>query len=127
MAGPKGRVLLFRRTNGKSPAEDFLNGCDQKMRPKFNGSFEAVSSMGARYLNSERFKPLQDKGKPLWEFKEHDHRLFCFRKQTGDSVVIVLLNGWVKDKAGRSKEEAREITRAQGVLADFMALHGREM
>jgi hypothetical protein len=83
--------------------------------------------MGARYVNGERFKPLGGKGKPLWEFKEHDHRLFCVRRQRGDSLDVYLLSGWIKDKGGRSKEEDREITRAQSYREELEKLHGREI
>ncbi|MCC6653075.1 MAG: hypothetical protein IT348_18120 [Candidatus Eisenbacteria bacterium] len=122
--GPKGRVLSFVRSNGRSPARDFLSGCDRKMRSKLDGSFGGLTSMGEKYYNEQRFKPLKDKGKGLWEFKEHDHRLYCLRKVSGGRVTAVLLNGWVKDKAGRSREEDREIARAQGYLKELLTEDG---
>ena len=96
------------------------------MSSRFDGSFGGVTQIGARYVNSQRFKPLKDKGKPLWEFKEFDHRLFCLRRQHGEEVTVVLLSGWVKDKGGRSKEEEREISRAHGLADELWAEHGGE-
>jgi hypothetical protein len=65
------------------------------------------------------FKSL--KSKPLWEFKEHDHRLYCFRKQQGSRVDIILFNGWIKDKAGKSIEEGRHIGTALAYYAEYIA------
>jgi hypothetical protein len=75
--------------------------------------------MGTSYVNQERFKPLRDQGKPLWEFKEHDHRLYCVRTVIGASVEIVLLSGWVKDKEGKSKEELTQVKKALQLLEEY--------
>jgi hypothetical protein len=91
------------------------------MAKKFNGSFLALMSTGSDYCNHQRFWPLQGAGKPLWEFKEHDHRLYCYRQVARDSkfVRIVLLYGWAKDKAGRTKREDREIAKAMSLYGEF--------
>jgi hypothetical protein len=91
------------------------------MTKKFSGSFLALMSTGAEYCNQQRFCSLHGEGKPLWEFKEHDHRLYCYRQVARDSrmVKIVLLNGWVKDKGGRTKREDREIEKALGLYREF--------
>ena len=93
------------------------------MAKKFRGSFDALSKQGARYYNEQRFKPLIGNGKPLWEFKEHDHRLYCYRRPdaTNDGVDVVLLNGWVKDKKGKSNEEIAKVATAQALLVEFRA------
>jgi hypothetical protein len=94
------------------------------MRKRFGGAFDAVTKMGASFQVHERFRPLRGEGKPLWEFKEADHRLYCLRTVTGQSVVVVLLNGWSKDKEGISREEPRKIERAQGLLREMQQKGG---
>jgi hypothetical protein len=87
------------------------------MLNKFDGSFAAATRQGAGYCNPQRFKPL--KTKPLWEFKEHDHRVYCYRVQQGNRVEIILLNGWVKDKGARGKEEERQIGTAFALFEEY--------
>lgn len=89
------------------------------MAKKFNGQFDALTKTGASYANHERFKPLHERGRPLWEFKEFDHRLYCHRQVVGSAVLIVLFNGWVKEKRGRTQKEDREIERAIALYAEF--------
>ena len=89
------------------------------MRDKFEGPFAAVTKLGATFCNQQRFKPL--KTKPLWEFKEHDHRIYCYSNQQGNRVDIVLFNGWVKDKSGKTGKEEREIGTAFALFAEYMA------
>ncbi len=112
-------VWKYRRSNGKCPAEDFLSECG-KFRKKFEGSFDAVTKMGRKYHNHERFRALDGAGKPLWEFKEFDHRLYCYRQCFGDRVRIILLDGWVKEKKGRHKSEDIQIERAKRLLEEFL-------
>ena len=115
-AGARGAVLFWEPDRGKSPAREFLEGLQERDRRKFNGNFGALLRLGPEHRNRERFTPLSGKkGKPLWEFKEHDHRLYCLRRQVGSHVYAVLLNGWTKDKAGKGRQEAREIKRAQSL------------
>ena len=84
------------------------------------GSFDALTKQGSSYQNSQRFKPLQGAGKPLWEFKEHGERIYCVREVTGADAKVVLLNGWTKDKEGRgTREEDREIARAQSLYDEY--------
>jgi hypothetical protein len=113
-------VVLFVRENERCPADVFLKACDEKYYKRFIGSFRALTSMGDRYQNDQRFKPLQGNGKPLWEFKEFDHRLYCVREVQDGIVRVVLLNGWVKDKAGRSRQEANEIVTAKNLCAEYL-------
>lgn len=83
--------------------------------------FHALSNHGgSAFCNQQRFWPLRPPGKPLWEFKEHDHRLYCFRQPNQRAVTVVLFNGWIKQKKGKTKQEDREIERAQGYYAEFM-------
>lgn len=76
---------------------------------------------GTEYANQQRFHPLHDKGKPLWGLKEHDHRLYCARLPRAEgSMDIVLFNGWIKDKKGRSDREDREIEKAISLYNEFL-------
>src|SRR5271166_1723150 len=104
---------MYVRANERCPAEGFLDSLDSKMRKRFAGQFDAVSKMGSEYENHQRFTPLRGSGKPLWEFKEHDHRLYCFRQiREARAVLIVLFSGWIKQKTGKTEKEQREIERA---------------
>ena len=83
--------------------------------------------MGAEYYISQRFKALIGDGKPLWEFKEHDHRLYCERRVIdGKRVSVVLLSGWIKDKKGKSKREKNEVATAQTLLRECIADRGEK-
>jgi hypothetical protein len=86
------------------------------------GSFATLTRLGIDYQIHERFKPLHGEGKPLWEFKEHGHRLYCLRRGTdvAGSVTVILLSGWKKDKDGkRSNEEREEIKKAQHLREEY--------
>ena len=92
------------------------------MRKKFEGQFYALGQRGSDYCNQQRFWPLSGEGKPLWEFKEHDHRLYCFRKLTDraqKSITVVLFGGWIKDKKGKTEEEKRKIETAMNIYNEF--------
>ena len=90
------------------------------MHKKFAGQFDALSKLGAFYENQQRFHPLHGKGKPLWEFKEHDHRLYCSRSVVDQTKIdVVLLSGWIKDKEGRTNREDREIQKALDFLHEM--------
>ncbi|MFL6199143.1 MAG: hypothetical protein ACJ76J_08205 [Thermoanaerobaculia bacterium] len=91
------------------------------MSNKFRGAFHALTVQGKDYVNDQRFKPLTKKGKPLWEFKEHDHRLYCARIVRGNAVEIVLLHGWSKDKKGPSKEEDQQVATAMALYEEYLA------
>lgn len=81
--------------------------------------FVTAVVLGSDYMIHERFHPLHDDGKPLWEFKEHKDRLFCLRIVNGKAVNIILFNGWRKDKEGRGKkEEKAQIKRAQNLSSE---------
>jgi hypothetical protein len=76
---------------------------------------------GVGYQNPERFRLLTGAGRPLWEFKQFDHRLYCYRRVVGQFITLVLFNGWVKQKRGRTDVEDREIARGLDLLQEFMA------
>jgi len=78
-----------------------------------------VTLRGRRHENHQRFKALSGKGKPLWEFKEFDHRVYCSRECRGDWVEVVLLYGWTKQKRGKSREEDSEISTALRLYDEY--------
>lgn len=108
-----GKVFFLQRRNGRVPVQDFLDDLTPGDRKKFQGNFMVFVEMGREHENPQRFKPLRRKGRPLWEFKEHDHRIYCYRRIVGECGYAVLLFGWTKDKGGIHNEETRSIERAQ--------------
>ena len=95
------------------------------MHKKFMGQFDAITKLGAAYCNEYRFKPLHGDGKPLWEFKESDHRLYCHRKITSPNILlVVLLSGWIKQKKGKTDKEQREIQKAMDLYGEFLEEQG---
>ena len=125
--GPKADVFLFVRDTERCPAREFLDNCEDRMKKRFRGSFFAATREGDAYHNEQRFKPLKGDGKPLWEFKEHDHRIYCYRRRIngiGEKMEFILLCGWVKDKK-RGREEDREIQSAKRLLDELLRSEAR--
>lgn len=120
VSGQMARIVKYKRLSDRCPACDFFDEIDPKMRKRFSGQFDALTKMGAAYCNHERFTPLHDAGKPLWEFKEHDHRLYCLRQVTRNVINVILFNGWIKEKRGRTEREKREIERAKSLYKEFL-------
>lgn len=118
--GEMANILHYERANGRCPSREFFDGLDQRTAKKFKGSFDALTKQGASYQNQQRFTPLHKLGKPLWEFKEFDHRFYCYRSITGNFVHIILFNGWIKEKVGKTQKEDREIERATNLYKDFL-------
>jgi len=119
-----GRMFGYeRRENRRCPCNDFLDDMEQHMLRRFKGQMSALTKDGgASYENHQRFCPLRGAGKPLWEFKEHDHRLYCVRLPRPEGKMdVVLLNGWTKDKRGKTEREAREIQKAVDLHVEFLA------
>lgn len=115
-SGPKGMVVAYVRPNDRSPAQDFLSETPPHLLSRFRRVFAQFGQEGWSTASQLSFKPLNGNGKGIWTFKEHDHRLMCFRgPDQGSRETVVLLSGWVKDKdaglAG-SNEERREIEKA---------------
>lgn len=117
---------MYRRPNERCPAKEFIDRCTNDFKRKFKGAFDAITQQGSKYVNHQRFRPLTGAGKPLWEFKEHDHRLYCCRECTGDYMRIVLLSGCVKQKEGKSKEEDSEIKTAKRLYEEYLNLKERK-
>jgi hypothetical protein len=121
--GVRGRVDTFVRAGAEArcPADEFLDSIEQSSRKKFLGQFDALTKYGTDIpVNPQRYKPLSGDGKPLWEFKEHDNRLYCDRSVFEENkVAITLFNGWTKDKEGRTRKEDAEIIKGQNLYQDF--------
>ena len=110
----------------RCPAEEFLDGLEHGTRKKFLGQFDALTKYGTDIpVNPQRYKPLGEEGKPLWEFKQHDERLYFERIVfEGQNVLITLFNGWTKDKEGRTKREDNEIQRAKRLYEQLQLERG---
>jgi hypothetical protein len=116
---------VFVRASDRSPTEEFFEDIAPRVQRKFRGQFDAITKMGAPYCNHQRFKPLHEDGKPLWEFKESDHRLYCHRQVLqANALFIVLFNGWVKQRKGKTDKERREIEKAIQLYQQFLAEGG---
>jgi hypothetical protein len=116
------RIYWYERIGGRCPASDFWESLESSVQKKFKGPFLAILNTGASYCNDVRFKQLHGAGKPLWEFKEFAHRLYCSRQvvQNTKFVNIVLLSGWAKEKSGRTEKENREIEKAVNLYSEFL-------
>jgi hypothetical protein len=127
-AGDRGRINEYVRPGPEErcPAEEFLDGLEKNTRKKFMGQFDALAKHGTDIpVIPERYKPLTGDGKPLWEFKQHDDRIYCERLVVGgNKVLIMLFNGWTKDKAGRTRREDIEIVKAQNLYQEFRPQKG---
>ena len=85
------------------------------MQDRLEGLFEALVKMGRDFVHSF-FEALKPPGAPLWEFKPFDHRMYCARTDfSNGSVQAILLDGWVKDKEGKAKEEKIRIEVAKNL------------
>jgi hypothetical protein len=121
VSGRLARIFKYERINQRCPADDFFKEIEKPMRKRFFGQCDALTKQGAGYVNHQRFCPLHGDGKPLWEFKEHDHRLYCIRAPVGtERIDVVLLSGWTKDKRGKTEREDREIERAKSLYYEFL-------
>ena len=125
LSGKLARVFRYeRRINQGCPSADFLGGIEKRMRNRFKGQMDALTKEGGgtEYENHQRFRPLQRAGKPLWELKEHDHRLYCARlPREAGKMDVVLFNGWIKGKEGKTDREDREIEKAASLYNEFLA------
>lgn len=116
-----GTVFRYRRPNGRCPSADFLDNLDKGSLKKLKGEFGAVAMLGRKHENHQRFRALTGPGKPLWEFKEFDHRVYCSRECNGEAAVVVLLYGWTKQKSGRHREEDTHIQNALRLYEEYQS------
>ena len=97
-------VILYEKTDGKSPVEDFLSSVDIKMRAKIVGLLKILEEKG-NLLREPYSKHLED-------------GIFELRCQVGNNISrvlyffyyegkIILTNGFVKKTQKTPKEEIR--------------------
>lgn len=77
-------------SNGKKPANDFLDDLDDKIKMKFFAVLQQLVETG-KLWNKEKFKKLSG-GSGLWELRVGDYRLLCFKL----GRAWVLTNGFKK-------------------------------
>jgi hypothetical protein len=116
----RGQVGAYVRANGRSPANEFFGEIEGRDLRKFEGQFDALTKCGKSYCIPDRFKPLRDSGKPLWEFKQHALRLYALRQVVDQRIVVILFNGWSKSKEGKTQRENDKIVQAKTLFAEYL-------
>jgi hypothetical protein len=97
-------------SNGSMPAKDFVEGkLDQSDQAKLLSLFKRMADHGS-VPNREQFKRVED---DIFEFKKHQFRVFCFRKDNR----WLLTNGYRKKK---DKLDPSEIERAKRVKMEHL-------
>lgn len=95
--------------NGSMPARKFIEGMDESDQRKMAALFERMARCGD-VPNREQFKSVRGK---IFEFKKHQIRVFCFRKDDR----WLLTNGYKKK---RDKLDQREIERAERIMGEHL-------
>jgi hypothetical protein len=105
----KHRLFLWAE-NEKIPVGEFLNDL-RKSRPrdaiKLVSLFDKAAGL-ERITNPEHFKDIEGH-KPLWEFKAHGVRIYCFF----DGPDIILVEGDFKKSDKSSASNRQAIARAE--------------
>lgn len=111
------KVRLYLWADGEDiPVGDFL----QQLATTNPNQFKRVGALfnrmaeAGRITNSESFKDVEGH-KPLFEFKAHQVRIYCFY----DEMKLILVEGDIK-KSDKSKDRNRQsILRAQRRAEDY--------
>lgn len=109
-------VWLLTGDDGRCKVEGFLSGLEKKHFIKLLVTMKRVDANTA-YRHPERFKQLDG---PVFEFKSHLHRLFCFRAERG----FVCTDGIKKQKSARTKASDNAVENA-AKLAEQFAKEGK--
>lgn len=97
------------RANGSMPAKVFIESLDESDQRKIAVLFRRMAEHG-RVPNREQFKPV---GGEIFEFKKHQVRVFCFRKENR----WLLTNGYKKKTARLNQNE---IARAERIMTEHL-------
>lgn len=103
------------RSNGRMPAKEFVEGLSEKEQMKFARVLENISVKGT-VSNHQIFKEL--KGEGLWEVKQGQNHLFCFKY--GRSWVFT--NGYKKTRENTSR---RYINHAKRIMEEDKLIRQR--
>jgi hypothetical protein len=104
-------VWLLETDTGRCKVEDFLDAIEQS---NFNKLLPVMRRVDANpsYRHPERFKQLSG---PVFEFKSHKHRLFCFQADRG----FICTDGMKKQKGRRTRQSDRMIESAAQLAERF--------
>ena len=97
------------RTNGSMPAKEFIESLDESDQRKMAALFDRMAQHG-NAPNPTQFKPVRGK---IFEFKKHQIRVFCFRKDDR----WILTNGYKKK---RNKLDRAEVDRAERIMREHL-------
>lgn len=103
------------RANGSMPAKVFIEGLDESDQRKIAVLFRRMGEHGS-VPNREQFKSVGDE---IFEFKKHQVRVFCFRKENR----WLLTNGYKKK---RNKLDQNEIARAVRIMTEHLVREAPE-
>lgn len=101
--------------NGTMPAKDFIEGLNESDQWKMVTLFARMAEHG-KVPNREQFKSVRGK---IREFKKHQIRVFCFRKEDR----WLLTNGYKKKK---DKLDQGEINRAEWIMREHLEREQRK-
>ena len=97
-------------TNGSMPAKEFIDGLVESDQRKLAALLQTMADRG-NVPNREQFKKVRG---PIFEFKKHQTRVFCFR----DGHTWFLTNGYKKK---RDRLDPSEVARAERVMGEHLA------
>jgi hypothetical protein len=100
--------------DGVPPAKEFIDALDEGDQRKLAVLFKRMADHGS-VPNREQFKQVRG---PLFEFKKHQIRVFCFRSGSR----WVLTNGYKKKK---DRLDPAEIERAERLMEVYLSRNAR--
>jgi len=103
--------LLTNEEENRCRAEEFLMGLQTGDFNKLLPIMKRVDT-NPSYRHQERFKHLQG---PVFEFKSHRHRLFCFQTDRG----FICTDGMKKQKNNRTRVSDTKIASATELAERF--------
>lgn len=107
-------IVALVRSNGKSPAQEFLKALEPRDRKKLVALFERMGDMG-KLLNREKFKKIRG---DIWEFKSFQIRIPCFFSPYDNRIILTY---GFKKKTDKYSE--RQIRRAEEYRAEWIEAH----
>ena len=115
--GPKGAIAAYVGPTGRCQPCQFLEDAPKHIRKRIDREFDHIVQNGPSYW-SPHYHPMSDRA-PLWKVKVFDHRLWGVPEREKDWVRLVLMRGWVKDKAGKMPEERTQLDSALNTYKEY--------
>ncbi len=115
VTGPCAVVAYARRTNGATPAKDYIENLQRSDQAKLAKSFIKIAQV-MRISNPERFRKLGGTSGKIYEFKVHPGiRILCFQQ----GRTWYLTHGFNKQTG---KTPPGEIRRAETIMGEHLSL-----